>query len=71
MVSKVIGTDSVEVVVSLDELRIINNALNEVSNALEQWEFETRMGAKPEEAKALLRSVREILDRAEQTQGGG
>lgn len=40
----------------------INNALNEVLNgpeAIEEWEFETRMGGTRDEVRSLLRRVRE------------
>jgi hypothetical protein len=41
------------------ELALINNALNEVTNGLhiEDWEFETRLGASREEARSLLSEV--------------
>jgi len=43
-----------------DELVAITNALNEVCHgpdAIEEWEFSTRMGATRDEAKALLSSL--------------
>lgn len=41
--------------VSRDEVRLINNALNEVINALDISEFSTRLGVELGEAKALLK----------------
>jgi hypothetical protein len=40
-----------------DELVLVKNALNEVLNgpdAIEAWEFQTRLGGTREEAEALL-----------------
>ena len=47
------------VVLSKEELGTINNALNEVCNgiAIEEWEFETRMGCTLVEAKNLLEKI--------------
>lgn len=47
--------------VSLDELTTINNSLNEICNALEPEEFQTRMGVTVEEARALLAEINEVL----------
>jgi hypothetical protein len=41
-----------------DELRIVNNALNEVCNGIDlEGEFETRMGCSVEEARELLTKI--------------
>ncbi|WP_040159116.1 hypothetical protein [Nigerium massiliense] len=48
-----------------DELVWINSALNEVLNgpeAIEDWEFHTRMGGDRDEVEALLRRVHDELD---------
>jgi hypothetical protein len=45
---------------SRDELLWINNALNEVLHgpeAIEQWEFQTRIGGDRDQVQALLSSV--------------
>lgn len=49
---------------SRDELLAMNNALNEVCNALDVREFDTRMGCSREFAKALLKAIGEAYDRA-------
>ena len=51
------------IILSLDlaELRIVNNALNEVCNALPRASFDTRMGASLVEAKALLSALNTAL----------
>ena len=48
-----------------DELLWVNNALNEVLNgpeAIEEWEFHTRMGGERDQVRALLHKVSEQLD---------
>ena len=45
-----------------DELRILNNALNEVCHGLDIVEFSTRMGAELKEVRELLRQIRELID---------
>lgn len=40
--------------ISKEELGVICNALNEVCNGIEIWEFETRLGIKLENARILL-----------------
>ena len=51
--------NGVLVLLSKEELGTINNALNEVCNgiAIEEWEFETRMGCTSVETKDLLEKV--------------
>ncbi|SCA58806.1 hypothetical protein AB751O23_AP_00160 [Chlamydiales bacterium SCGC AB-751-O23] len=51
-----------EVSLSVDELIIINNSLNEVCNGLDIWEFETRMGFSKEEVSKLLEKVNALVD---------
>ena len=48
---------------TVDELRIVNNALNEVCNGVDfsDAEFATRLGASREEARALLQRVNQLL----------
>lgn len=43
------------------ELAILKNALNEVCNGLDQFEFETRMGSTHEEVESLLMNVGSML----------
>ena len=51
------------VVLTEEELLIVNNAVNEVCNALDVAEFSTRMGASMDEARSLLRQIGELCDR--------
>lgn len=39
---------------SMDELAMISNALNESLEAIEEWEFKTRMGATQAQVENLL-----------------
>jgi hypothetical protein len=51
---------AVVVELSTDELGVLQNALNEILNgpeAIEDWEFQTRVGVSREEANALLDAV--------------
>ena len=49
---------SVTVELSKDELKIVNNALNEVCNGIQlEGEFDTRMGCTVEEARELLAKI--------------
>ncbi len=54
----------VAVELSEAELELLKNALNEVRNgpeAIEEWEFQTRLGAYRKEADELLTRLKEIL----------
>jgi hypothetical protein len=48
------------VVLSSDEIGILNNALNEVCNGLEIPEFATRMGADIDEVSHLLHEIHSL-----------
>ncbi|HWW96882.1 MAG TPA: hypothetical protein VNY74_04265 [Edaphobacter sp.] len=44
-----------------DEIRILNNAINEVCNGISlEGEFDTRMGCTVEEARSLLAEVNKL-----------
>jgi hypothetical protein len=59
---KGLQTNQILIKLTIDELVILNNALNEVCNALDITEFSTRMGAELEEARNLLRQIGETID---------
>lgn len=59
--------DKVVLEISRDELGVLCNALNEVCNGIEVWEFDTRMGVKIENAKIILASLASILNKDNQT----
>jgi hypothetical protein len=57
------GSD-VTITLPADQLAFISNAINEALEGVEEWEFETRTGKSPTEAKALYARLRQILDDA-------
>jgi hypothetical protein len=61
------GTE-ITLVISLDELRLLNCALNEVARdaRLSDADFEARLGGTREEARALLASINSVLRASEQ-----
>ena len=56
---------------SRDELLAINNALNEVCNGLDAWEFSTRMGVSQQEAAELLAKMGALLSQMEDAPATG
>lgn len=52
-----------KVTVRLERIEVVAlaNALNEAREALEDWEFSTRMGISPDAAERLRRAVRALL----------
>jgi hypothetical protein len=52
----------VDLSISLEELLILNNALNEVCHGLDQFEFDTRMGTSHEEVTTLLKKIGCMID---------
>jgi hypothetical protein len=44
-----------------DELLLLSNALNEACNAIESWEFSTRLGSSREAALAMLTEIERVL----------
>ncbi len=53
---------SAELHFAFAELLTINNALNEVCNGLDDFEFETRMGAEKADVLSLLASVGKVVE---------
>uniref|UniRef100_A0A486XI65 Uncharacterized protein n=1 Tax=Rheinheimera sp. BAL341 TaxID=1708203 RepID=A0A486XI65_9GAMM len=60
-----ISAESSNIGLTLDELLIVNAALNEVCNGMAIFEFETRLGADRERVALLLKEVGLLLDRME------
>ncbi len=49
-----------DLTLSRDDIRLLHQALNEVLHgpeAIEEWEFDTRMGVTRDDAPALLRRI--------------
>lgn len=53
--------DQLIVAVSRDELMGLSNGLNEALSAVEEWEFHSRMGILPGEAKSLINDIQGML----------
>jgi len=60
-----------QVTISLDELLLINNALNEVCNGIHisEHEFSTRLGVSRREAAAFLARVHAVIEEVSTGQG--
>jgi hypothetical protein len=43
------------------DVLLLANVINEAQEAIESWEFSTRVGADPAEAEALRGALRELL----------
>jgi len=56
---------TVSVQLSTNELALLANAVNEAREAVDEWEFKTRLGARPAEADELRQKLRSILDTLE------
>ena len=50
-----------EIRLTMGELAIINNALNEICHGIDLPEFATRIGAEPEEVRRLLAAFSALL----------
>jgi len=59
----VIDGDAIVIQVSLDELRLLASSIGEALEAVEDWEFSTRLGANPQDARALRSQLNELIDR--------
>lgn len=49
----------------IEELSAINNALSEICNKIEAWEFETRLGVDIESVKKMLEYLTSVYIDAE------
>lgn len=61
MVERVDGSKGVAVLrVNAHELDLLRSAIREASEALEDWEFETRMGCSRDELRGLALQIRDV-----------
>jgi hypothetical protein len=58
------GADGVTLDLTIDETRILSNALNEICNGIDLDEFELRIGADREAVDALLAQFVRLIDSA-------
>jgi hypothetical protein len=63
-----VDPDEVVVAVSRDELVGLANALGEALRAVDDWEFDTRVGLLPQDARTLRDQVSEVLRRSARAQ---
>lgn len=49
------------IMVSMSELRLINNCINDAMDLMDDAEFQTRTGAFKEEASSLLAAIQGVL----------
>lgn len=54
-----------EVLISYDELLIVYNALNELCNGIEVYEFHTRIGASIDEFQRIVKTIGNMIETAE------
>ena len=54
--------DGATLIFTMEELTILNNALNEILNGIETEEFATRVGVEMEEAQKLQKGFGLILE---------
>jgi len=59
---KSLGPDGAHVILNMVDLIILNNSMNEARECLEDWEFETRVGATKNELANLLETFGELID---------
>lgn len=59
VVSSKLGGATIEL--SVVELMVLNNALNEAIHELDEWEFPIRVGASVEAARALREAIGQLM----------
>lgn len=53
--------DELVVATTRGELAVLAGAINEALEAVEEWEFDTRLGVTPEQARTLRDRLNEVL----------
>lgn len=61
IVEEEIAADELLIVTDRDELVLVANSITEALHTIEERQFDTRLGALPEKARALRESIKEIL----------
>ena len=59
-----IKANELVVTITRDEVSLVNNAINEALGAVEEWEFQTRVGVTTAEARALRSTFGALLREA-------
>jgi len=58
------ANEELTVSVTRNELRLLASSIGEALEAVETWEFSTRLGAEPIEACALRSEINDVLSQA-------
>ena len=61
-----VDAQDVVIATTRDELQLLAGSLNEALETVEAWEFHTRLGSSPEEARALRSKISALLDELRQ-----
>lgn len=56
-----VADDELVIATTRDELATIAGAINEALEAVEEWEFDTRLGVMPDQARALRDRINGVL----------
>lgn len=56
-----LNSKSASIELTRKELTVLANAINEAREAIEEWEFSTRVGAGPVEAEDLRQKLKALL----------
>ncbi len=62
---KKIERNKVEITMPFGELAFLSNAINEILEAVEDWEFQTRTGETKQRAREIHSQVQNILKEAQ------
>jgi hypothetical protein len=60
--------DELTISVTRDELRLLASSIGEALEAVEDWEFSTRLGADPRAARTLRSEINEVLVQASRSE---
>ncbi|MGN8246301.1 hypothetical protein ACTHAM_003440 [Cellulomonas soli] len=56
-----VADDELVIATTRDELITLAGAINEALEAVDEWEFDTRLGVTPDQAKALRDRINDVL----------
>lgn len=56
-----VADDELVIATTRDELALLANCIGEALEAVEGWEFDTRLGSTPDDARALRGRISDVL----------
>lgn len=56
-----VADDELRIATTRDELIALVGAINEALEAVDEWEFETRLGVTPDQARVLRDRIKDVL----------